>query len=182
MNKNELLSVLKLAGNLLLCQLVAVLATLFVTNLITFFSPNGLVLLRIIISVLVYTFLLYVAAWGQAQSDYNKTKTGKLHDNKLRGFVAGLVAALPFFVLALLAFLSESGKMSSFEFLGVDGITAINRFVNLPLGILYNFANGRPMLNFLFPMYMVVISGVAYLLGIFGISLKQIFLYKADEE
>ncbi len=182
MKKNEIVSLLKFSGSILVNQFIAILISIFVTNIIAFFSPNGFGLLRFLFSFVIYVLLIYTLAWRRGESDANKVRLSKLYDNKFRGFIAGLLAALPLLIVAFLAFLSESGRVSFFELLGVDGITVINRFINLPIGDLYVFANERPILNLVFPFIIPVVSGVAYILGLFEISLKQILIYKADKE
>ncbi len=182
MKKNEILSLLKYAGSILANQFIAILVAFFVNNMIAFFAPNGLMLLRFLVPFIVYLVLLYTLSWSRGSSDANRIKLSMLYNNKFRGFIAGFIAALPSFVFAVLAFMSESGSASFFEFLGVDGVTAINRFINMPLGNLYVFANENPALNLVFPFFIPVLSGIAYILGINGISLRQILIYKADKE
>ena len=182
MKKNEIVSVLKYALSILSNQFLAIIVSFFVTNMISFFSPNGLMLLKFLIPFVVYLVLLYTSSWGRGSSDANRMRLSMLYNNKFRGFIAGFIAALPSFVFAVLAFISESGRASFFEFLGVDGVTAINRFINIPFGNLYLFANENPAINLIFPFFIPMISGIAYILGINEISLKQILLYKADSE
>lgn len=182
MMKNEILSVLRYAGSILAYQFIAIIVSFFVTNMISFFAPNGLMFLKFLISFIIYLLLLYTLSWGRGKSDANRMRLSLLYNNKGRGFIAGLVATLPSFIVALLAFMSESGSASFFEFLGIDGVTAINRFINLPLGNLYLLANEKPVMNLVFPLFIPVVSGIAYILGVYEISLKQILIYKADKE
>ena len=183
MKKSNALSLIGYALNIVKNQFLAIVAAVLVTTIIGFFSSGGsLELLRFLICFVVYLLLLYVNSWHQGSSDTNRVKLGKIPDNKFRGFLAGLIASIPGIVFAVLAFLSESGYVLFFEFMGQDGIVVINRFINFPLGVLYPLIEGKPALNILFPLFSVIISGIAYILGRHYISIKQIIIYKPDEK
>ncbi|MBR3848190.1 MAG: hypothetical protein IKM21_02740 [Oscillospiraceae bacterium] len=180
--KNNAWTFVKYALGIVVNQLIAIVMSVFVTTVIGFFSSDGLPFFRFILTSVIYVALLYSTSWRKGSSDENRVKLGYLSDNKLRGFIAGLLAAIPGIVLAVFAFLSESGYVSFFEFMGHDGVVVINRFLNLPIGELYQFIEGRPALNILFPMVIPVVSGISYILGRYGISVRQILIYKADKE
>lgn len=182
MKKNNAPSLVKYSLSIIANQLIAIVMSVFITTVIGFFSSGGFSLLRFILSLAVYVALLYSTSWRAGSSDENRVRLGYLSDNKFRGFIAGLIAAIPGIIFAVLAFVSESGYVLFFEFIGQDGVVVINRFLNLPMGELYQLIEGSPALNILFPMVIPVISGVSYILGRLGISIKQILIYKADEE
>lgn len=180
--KNNAWTFVKYALSIAANQLIAIVISVFITTVLGFFSSTGLQFFRFLLTSLIYIALLYSTSWRKGSSDENRVKLGHLSDNKFRGFFAGIVAAIPGIVLAVLAFLSECGHVSFFEFMGHDGVVVINRFLNLPIGELYQFIEGKSALNILFPMVIPVVSGVSYVLGRYGISVKQILIYKADKE
>ncbi len=182
MKKKNVSTLVKFSLGIIANQLIAIVISVFITTVIGFFSSGGFSFLRFILSFVIYIALLYSTSWRAGSSDENRVRLGYLSDNKLRGFIAGLIAAIPGIVFAVLAFLSESGRVSFFEFIGQDGVVVINRFLNQPIGELYQFIVGKPALNLLFPLVVPVISGISYILGRRGISIKQMLLYKADEE
>ncbi len=183
MNRNKAPSLIGYSLSILINQFIAIVISVFVTTVIGFFSSGGFFeILRFLICFLIYFSLIYTNSWRAGSSDTNRIKLGMMPDNKLRGVNAGLVASIPGIVFAVLAFLSESGHFFFFELLEQDGAVLINRFMNFPIGALYALTGGKPALNFLFPLFVPIISGIAYICGRNGISLKQIILYKADEE
>lgn len=183
MNRNKTPSLIGYSFSVLMNQFVAIVISVFVTTVIGFFSSGeSLEILRFLICSLIYFALIYTNSWRAGSSDTNRIKLGIMPDNKLRGFLAGLIASVPGIIFAFLAFLSESGVFFFFEFLEQDGAVVINRFINFPIGVLYSALEGKPALNFLFPLFVPIVSGIAYVLGRSDISLKQIILYKADKE
>lgn len=182
MKKKNAEALVKYSLRIVANQLIAIVISVFITTVMGFFLSGGFSFVRFILSLVIYLALLHSVSWRAGSSDENRVRIGYLSDNKFRGFIAGLIAAIPGIVFAVLAFLSESGRVSFFEFIGQDGVVVINRFLNQPIGELYQLIAGKPALNILFPLVIPVVSGVSYLLGRHGISIKQILIYKADEE
>ncbi len=172
------------AFSLIIDQLIAIMVSLVATNIINFFAPSGSLLLNFIVCISVYFIICYSDSWSRGCSDRNRIKLGVISDNKLRGFLYGLAAAIPGLVFAFFAYLAETGIASFRDVLGVDIFTTINRLWHLPLGALFRYANEFPVLNFAYPMFLPIISGFGYILGLNEIRLKQVFVYRsiADED
>lgn len=170
------------AFSLIIDQLIAILVSLVATNIINFFAPSGSSLLNFIVCISAYFVICYSDSWNRGCSDSNRVKLGVIPDNKLRGFLCGLVAAIPGLTLALLAYLAETGVASFRDVLGVDIFTTLNRMWHLPLGTLFRYANEAPLLNFVYAMFLPIISGFGYILGLNEIRLKQIFVYRSIDD
>jgi len=170
------------AGGLIIDHLFALLAALLTSNIINFFSTDGIPVLNLIISATVYFLICYVDAWNRGNTDSNRIRLGIMPDNKFRGVLAGLIAAIPGGILALLATVAELGIAKFYDVFAVDLFTALNRVWHLPLGTLYLFVNENPFGNFLFPLFIPVVSGFGYVMGLKEISLKYIFVYRNREE
>lgn len=180
--KEKSASIFSYAMCLFVDQFIALMISLLVTNIVSLFLPRGGELLRFLICASLYCVIIYLEGWYRGSSDRNRIALGKIPDNKLKGFLAGLIASIPSFVLALLALLAEKGLVSVLDVFGKDITSVLNRFWNLPLGLLYNYANNEPYLNLLFPFFIPVVTAVGYVFGINKFSIKQHFLYKADKE
>ncbi len=179
--KNKLLT-LKFAGTLIVGQFLALLCSLLILTIIGFFSKNGSGAFQSLLCLAVFVVIIYFDSWHKGSEDINKIKLGFIKKNIFKGMLAGLIAIIPSFLLALFAFFSESKNVIFFDFLGIDLFSAINRFWQLPLSFLFNLVNNKPVLNLLIPFFVPVISGVGYLFGLNRISIKQIMLYKGDEK
>lgn len=176
--KSKSPGILSHARSLVIDHLFALLISLVATNIINFFTSDGIPVLQFIICVLVYFSICYVDSWHRGASDGNRMRLGVIPNDKLRGFYAGLIASIPGFILALLAFLAETGAVAFYDVFGVDIATTINRLWQLPLSSLYRFANDIPALNFAFPLFLPVVSEFGYILGLHEFSLKRIFIYR----
>lgn len=174
---------LKYAGSLLSDHLLALLAAVLMKNFFLFFSETGFPLLTQLLCLVITFLVFYVDSWKRGCSDGSRIRLGRMPNNYFRGFIVGLIAAIPGFILALGAFVAETGMMSFSEvFDNVDIFTTLNRFWNLPFAGFMEDVNKMPILNFAFPLFMVVVSGIGYILGRFEITLKQFFVYKTVKD
>lgn len=172
------------AGGLIIDHILALLGSLLVSNIINFFSKSGASALNLIICASIYFTICYVDAWSRGCNDSNRMRLGVIPKNKLRGFGAGFIAAIPGFCLSLLAFIAEIDLVKFYDVFSVDVFTTLNRLWHLPLGNMYVFANDFPVLNFAFPLFLPIVSGLGYIMGVHEITLKYIFVYrnKNDED
>ncbi len=180
--KKSYISTIAYAGSLIADQFVLVLATMLIVNIIGFVSKGGMAFLQFLISAVLFVFLIYIDSWIRGSSDCNKIKLGTFRRNAAKGFIAGLIATIPAYVFAIFAYIAESKGIVFVDFLGIDLFTALNRFWQFPLSGLYVFANENPVLNFVIPLFVPFVSGIGYFLGLNRISIKQILIYKKDEE
>ncbi len=179
-NSNNI-GIWRFAGSLIVDQFLAVMAAFVVSTLISLVSPGGIPLLNLILCVLVYFMICYVDAWNKGFSDINKIKFGMICGNKLRGALAGLIAAAPGLLIATLAFFAESGIISIYKVFESDITLFINRFWNLPFNALFTGVNENPLLNFAFPLFLPIVAGFGYFLGVNDCTLRQIFVYSRDD-
>lgn len=180
--KKGFLSTIAYAGSLIVDQLLAVMASMLILNIFSFFSKGKAAFFQFLISVLIFAFIVYIDSWIRGSGDYNKIKLKIFKRNSAKGFIAGLIATIPAYIFAVFAYLAETKGIFFFDFMGTDFFTAMNRFWQLPLGNLYTYANNNPALNFLIPLFVPVVSGIGYIFGLNRISIKQIIIYKKDKE
>ena len=173
---------LKYAVTLLLDQFISVLCSLVIISILSFFFKERGVFLQNLLRFIFFAWIMYFDAWQKGSEDCNKIKLGYIRKNYFKGFLAGILASIPNIILATLAFLSESALIASYDFIGVSATSAIFRFWNLPLGMFMPFANDTPVFNFLIPLFLPVFSGIGYIFGLNKISIKEMVVYKNDEE
>ncbi len=179
---NNSFSLYSFAGSLIVDQFLAVMASFLLTALIGLLAPGGIPSLNILLSLFAYALICYVDSWNRGFSDANRIRLGILPNNKFRGALAGLVAAIPALVLALLAYLTETEVISIFKVFESDIMLFINRFWQLPFSAVFSKVNEMPALNFAFPFFLPIVSGFGYFLGVSEFTLRQIFVYTKNDQ
>ncbi len=175
--------IIRYAMSLLSDHFLAIMAAVLIRNFFMFFSEEGFPLLTQIICFVILYLVFYVDSWKRGCSDGSRIRLGRMKKNYFRGFLAGLIAAVPGLLLATGAFLAETGTMTFLEvFDECDVFTALNRVWNMPLASFLKYANEMPALNFVFPLFMPIVSGIGYVFGMHEIALKQFFLYKNSDD
>ncbi len=180
--KNHSPGILSHARSLLIDHLFALLTSLVLTNVINFFSSDGIPTLQLLISISVYFAITYSDSWHRGVSDGNKMRAGVLKKDIFRGFYAGLISSVPGFILAFFAFFAEIGLFHMYDVFGVDIFTSVNRLWQLPFSSLYIFVNDIPALNLLYPFILPLFAETGYLMGMKGYTLKKYFIYKNTSE
>ncbi len=178
MNPGNKRRIIKYAWSLIVDQFLAVFAGTIIVNIVLFFIRGDSSLLRLLTGGFVFAAICYIDTWGKGSEDYNNARAGIIKNNAFSGFLFGFVAIIPSLLIALFAFLAETGIVSFYQVLGEDVFTMINRFWQLPLSPLFVFVNEYPILNFVIPFFVPVISGLGYALGFRGIMIKKILLFK----
>ncbi len=178
---NNNFGIMSFAGSLIVDQFLAVMASFVITTLISIVSPRGMPPVNLVLCISVYFIICYVDAWNKGFSDINKIKLGMLSGNKLRGALAGLIAAVPGLIISVLAFFAESGIISIYKVFESDITLFINRFWQLPFNVFFTGVNENPLLNLAFPFFLPIVSEIGYYLGVNGCSLRQIFVYSRDD-
>ncbi len=174
---------IKYALSLITDQFFAVVVSILLMNIINFFFPDRLEFIQYLLSFLFFTIFLYVDSWGKASSDKVKQKLGAATHFKLKGFVFGAIAAIPSVIIAALAFLSEVGVIAGYEFLHINVFVLINRFWQIPLGLILSGAvNSAPWVNILLPLWVPIVSGVGYLFGSLDITIRNLLLYSRSDK
>jgi len=131
-------------------------------------------------AILLYLFLLYTNAWGIGYRDKVSVETGSKKRSALTGFLISLCANSINIILAILITLAN--------FLDVEIINAVGgvaSFLALFLegmytGLLANSIGGAVLnscwfIYFLIPLPAIIVSGVAYLLGVNDVKWTSFF-------
>ena len=131
-------------------------------------------------AILFYMFLLYTMTWEIGYRDKVPSESGRIKKNRLCGTLISLCANIPNFVFALfimlaslldVSFISMIGGACSFLALTLEGMYT---------GLLANHVAGAALnsywfVYFLLPLPAVLISTVAYNMGLNDIKFTKIF-------
>ncbi len=174
-------ALLKFAGGLLIDQLIIIFVYVLLVSVFSFFLAKARVIQNILL-FLIFFAVCYVDAWKHGDADNNRVRIGVIKKNIFKGFLAGLIASVPMYVIAMFAFLSEINAVSFYDFLGADVFTSVMRFIHAPLmSFMKDAVNAYPGLNFVLPLFICAISGFGYIMGLKRIIIKQIFMYKNSD-
>ena len=167
--------------SLFIDHLFAFMGAMIITNITGFFARKDLSFLNVVLCMSLYGIILYSDSWRRGCSDRNRVACGMKKRSLLYGFFVGIIATIPAFFIGVAAFLAEIGIIKVYEvFENIDIITTINRLWQLPLSSLFAVAD-YPIVNLFVPLFLPIVSGVAYILGSYEIYLKNYILYKKED-
>lgn len=141
-----------------------------------------------VIMLLVFTILTYLELWKYGAGDRNLAAFGRMNRDYLRGFKLGLAAGIPFFIynlyFAVLTYtqvVTNSVPLGFLRFLNAHMMIVINSIYTIdkdfsvtPLASnLY-----QALIIFLMPLFIALISGIAYFLGFRDFSIISKTMYK----
>lgn len=132
------------------------------------------------VAILFYLFLLYTNAWGIGYKDKVAVETGIKKKNAMTGVLISLCANSFNFIFAIFITLA-----TFFDGSVIDSIGGVASFLALFLegmytGLLANYVGGVVLnscwfMYFLIPLPAIIVSGVAYLLGMHDVKWSSFF-------
>ncbi|WMJ22959.1 hypothetical protein RBG61_13350 [Paludicola sp. MB14-C6] len=147
-----------------------IVCSIFAIAFLGFINDDKQPLIQLAIGVLfliIYSFPVYGTMWRQGYRDLNKQQFNRVQKDVTRGFRVGLAAAIPYFVMVLLLFMTKLELFPNFLF--------VFRLLNAEIWPFINIINVSPwMPEFswlqligvgLLTMIPAVLSGCFYLLG-----------------
>ena len=90
-------------GNLSIQILVTLMAIILYAVLKNFLSERVAALITTVILLPAYVWMIYTFAWGAAERERNMVLYGHMTEDRGRGLRSGLIAAVPIFLLSLIA-------------------------------------------------------------------------------
>lgn len=139
-------------------------------------------------AIIFYLFLVYAAIWEVGSKDKIGIEYGKIKLQPLTGLYIGLIAAIPNFLLAILAMLgmliADGGVFSTIGAIGSSGALFIE---GMYTGLLSVNVGGTPLntlwfMYFLIPLPAIGISALAYYLGCKGVHFTKILIAENPED
>ena len=130
-----------------------------------------LILIASIFSVVFYMILQYTSLWDAGARDIIRVEGCRLDDKPYSGFVMGLLAGIPNFVIAALVGVGTVfGNNSTFDYAWADSLYTTGRFIGLFWESMYNgliqlYSPNNPVAFFLIPLPGLFVAGIAYYAG-----------------
>ena len=107
-----------------------------------------------------YCFSIYQNNWGTALRDHNLVQYGHIQENRKRGFISGILAALPLFVYTIIAIINIYQKGPDCYEFGIYKIFAA------PYILFSNFLNSRaPYLMLFYSLCSPIFAALGYYNG-----------------
>lgn len=172
----------KMIPGLLIGQVIAVIISLMVTSVLGAFFENRADWLIMIISIGFFLFFAYHEGWIAGSSDANLIKFDRIKRSPWKGALAGALASVPGFLIALAAFLAAVVPFHTVTFLGQELLEYIYRFWYMPFSFLFPAIPQIPALRFLPVIFMPIACCVGYWLGLKQISLREKVVYEKDRD
>lgn len=144
-----------------------------------------------IIMLIVFTVLTYLELWKYGSGDRNLAAFGRMKRDYLRGLKLGLAAAIPFFAYNLyFAIFTYTQTVNSVVPLGV--LRLLNAHMMLVINTIFSLETDYtvvPLVSNLtqalivvaIPLFISVVSGIAYFFGFRDFSIISKTLYKKDK-
>lgn len=128
-----------------------------------------------IMGILIFIALLYNTAWHEGSRDPNRVKYGHMDKFMLKGFVAGLLALIPYVILTTAFLITNSEKATSTAGI-IIGI--LYRFSNIQYIVFSDAFTNIPIVCYLLLFVLPAASAVGYLAGYRNIVIISKILYK----
>ena len=131
-------------------------------------------------AILFYMFLLYTMTWEIGYRERISVETGKLKKNIFKGSLISVCANIPNFVFALFITLASMFDIPFFSYVGGACSFLALTLEGMYTGLLANHVGGAALnsywfIYFLLPIPAILVSGIAYNLGLNDIKFTTIF-------
>lgn len=162
---------------ILIVHFVFAFATFFFMTLFSLvWEPSAAQTIGSVISIILFTAMMYVESWRAGQQDHNLMTFGHMPDDKFRGLKSALLSQIPGFLLAVLAAIT---RMT--EAMPVFFVTVFKLFYAPFVDFIW-IAEQVPLLFPLFSLITPVIVHVGYSLGYHEFMISEKLFYKKKQD
>lgn len=178
-------SISKLGGKILKTTVVTIFLCLLMNVSFGVLSQavGNMTVLNQIFDILLIIVMLFGILSDSATADANMHSIKKTKIDYKRGFIAGIYALIPFYLISLPVLVLKIIGSSVFS-----SYLIVARMLNAPFTVLYQNIFAKTGLSdvsywqisllFLVPLIFVVVCGVSYILGTKKFSLSEKLIYK----
>lgn len=125
--------------------------------------------------ILIFVALIYTTAWHEGDRDPNRVKYGHMPKCMSKGFVAGLLATIPYAVLWLCFWISHAAAGGT---IAANVFEVVYRILNLQYVLISDAPLQMPALCILFLLPIPLISAAGYIVGYRHFALLPRLVYK----
>ena len=129
-------------------------------------------IIALILNIFIYSMLIYNKSWEEGFRDPNRVKYGRMEKLILKGFVAGLLADIPYVLIYIAYLVSIIIKWHS------EIMWLIMNALNLQFFTLLVALKPFPAAILIIFLPLPIVSGVSYILGYKQISISRKIVYK----
>lgn len=155
------------------------------TAMNSLYSTGGLIstkagkLLIGFICILFFFCIIYGPSWSEGNRDPNRINYGHMNKFMAKGFIAGLIASIPYAILAVTFIISHfAAPESSFGTI----INIIYRFVNIQYVVFGDTYLNYPIVCILLLLPLPIVAEIGYVLGFHHIVFASKIIYKKRPE
>jgi hypothetical protein len=171
-------SLLPIVGTILVVHVVFAFATFFLMYFFgLFLSPSAAQTVGSVVSIILFTAMMYTEIWRLGQQDHNLMNFGHLKDDKYRGVKGALISQIPGLILAILAIVSRMTGALPEIFVAI-----FKMFYASFVDLIWLSEQATPLLFILFVIPTTLIVHVAYLLGYKGYRISDNFYEKKSQD
>ena len=174
-------SYLKWSGSLFLDHIIALIASVLVIGFLGSWGHWIVTSLCAVICIALACLLPYHDSWKIGGSDRLFFKRNGGEPSPIRGLLAGLLAAIPSFLVAALAFVCKMADVSLGMFMDQAVSELIYRIWFFPFSPLFSFVEQTPILYFLPVVVTPLASGLGYFLGVHKLFLRDYLYYQREK-
>jgi hypothetical protein len=129
--------------------------------------------------MLIYIALIYNTAWHEGDKDPNRVKYGHMNKFAAKGFVAGLLASIPYAILTVLFLVSQAIFAN-----GTSGviINSVYRICNIQYIIFGDGFTAYPFVCILLLFVLPAVSALGYIAGYHRIVFASKIMYKNQKK
>lgn len=157
--------------------IICAVMTLFLLPLNTSFQWT--VWLSQIVLIIIFTVSIYIPFWDFGFKDKYYAQSGKKGKDIFRGMKVGFLISIPYFISTVFVVLMKFGiaKWGSYVFAIANSYFYyfIDAMIQKPDPMATGW--GNIILFIIMPLFIPLVSGLAYILGIHEISLKEKIVY-----
>lgn len=128
-----------------------------------------------LICILIFLSLIYSTAWKEGNRDPNRVKYGHMKKFMAKGFVAGLLAAIPYFIITTLFVVSQLSSPN--DTFGIV-MNIIYRFTNIQYIVFNDSYVKYPVYCYLLLLLLPAAAEIGYLAGYRNLVLLTKIIYK----
>lgn len=128
-----------------------------------------------ILCILVYIGIVYSSAWHEGSKDPNRVKYGHMNKFMAKGFVAGLLASIPYAALTTTYIVSHAALAKSTAAIIIE---TIYRMINIQYIVFGDGFLAFPISCFLLLLVLPAISEAGYVAGYHQFTMMSKILYK----
>jgi hypothetical protein len=162
---------------------LSIFASAMISDMLAFFLTmtgllikfNGILVVLLFVNIIILGMLIYTKSWDEGFRDPNRVKYGRIDKFLYKGFVAGLLADIPFILVYILLIICSLTKWNEEIMLLV-----MYGFNMQFFSIIINLQH-VPVALAVILLPLPLISGVSYILGYYQITISSKIIYKKSK-